>query len=407
MSKHRVCIVVDNDVYKDNRVKKYWKTLARKYDVVTVGFSRERILTARTNGDFILAGSLLVFVYEKAKSLLKRVRPSSEIMTAVHRTSGRASVRFLLRDLVWYLVNSAVRNKLLKVISKVEADVFHANDLPVIVPVVNASRKTGSKVIYDSHELYLEQGMFVSDFVLNRYRSEEEKSIRQSDAVITVNEFIARELAKRYRMKREPHVIYNYPYATRLKAGTRRTGDEIVLLYQGLYTPGRGLEEIIEAMKYVDKRFRLKLRGVGNYAFELKNLVKKNRLEDRVEFLSAVDSSKLTGSAEFADVGIVMYKPDCLNSCLASPNKLFEYINAGLAVLCNDLPFVKSIVTKYELGACVTQITPKALASTINRLDRQSIEKFRANARNVSNIFTWENQEPKIFEIYDKVLSGR
>jgi hypothetical protein len=65
------------------------------------------------------------------------------------------------------------------------------------------------------------------------------------------------------------------------------------------------------------------------------------------------------------------------------------------------------MVTKYELGACVTQITPKALSSTINRLDRQSIEKFRANARNVSNIFTWENQEPKIFEIYDKVLSGR
>jgi hypothetical protein len=50
-----------------------------------------------------------------------------------------------------------------------------------------------------------------------------------------------------------------------------------------------------------------------------KNLAKKNRMEDIVEFLSAVDPGKLTGSAEFADVGVITYKQDCLNS-YHSPN---------------------------------------------------------------------------------------
>jgi hypothetical protein len=84
-----------------------------------------------------------------------------------------------------------------------------------------------------------------------------------------------------------------------------------------------------------------------------KNLAKKNRMEDRVEFLSAVDPSKLTGPTEFTDVGVITYKQDYLNS-YHSP-KQFEYANIGLAVLCNDSPFVKSIVAEHELGACVTR----------------------------------------------------
>lgn len=84
-----------------------------------------------------------------------------------------------------------------------------------------------------------------------------------------------------------------------------------------------------------------------------KNLAKKNRTEDRVEFSSAVDPGKLTGSAESKDVGVTTHKQDCLNS-YHSP-KQFEYANIGLAVLCDDSPFVKSIVTEHELGACVTR----------------------------------------------------
>ena len=59
--------------------------------------------------------------------------------------------------------------------------------------------------------------------------------------------------------------------------------------------------------------------------------------------MSAVDSSKLTESAEFADVGVIMYMPDCLNNYLVSPNKPLEDINTGSAVLCNDSPFVKTL----------------------------------------------------------------
>jgi glycosyltransferase involved in cell wall biosynthesis len=406
MPRKRVCIVVDNDIYKDVRVRKFRKTLAEKYHVLVVGFSKEVVSTARISDNFILTGSVLLYSYEKIKSLYKRLRPSSEMMTAVQKNSGRTSPKFLLRDLLWYWTGSLIRSRLHSAISGLKVDVFHANDLPILPAVTKAAKKTNSKVIYDSHELYMEQGMFLSDLITNRYTNYERKGIHQSNAVITVNEFIAKELKKRYKINKEPYVIYNYPHATATKMPEKKTDDETTLLYQGLYAPGRGLEELIESMKYVDNQFRLKLRGVGDYRFRLRDLVKKHKLEDKVEILPPVKSSELTKSAQFADVGVIMYEPDCLNSYFASPNKLFEYVNAGLAILCNDLPFVKSIVTKYGLGVCSPQINPKTLAATINQFNRENIRIFKNNARKVSNTFTWENQESIIYEIYDNVLSG-
>lgn len=404
MPKKRVCLVVDNDVYKDSRVRKFIRTLSNRYDVVVVGVSKERMLTTQVAGNFILASGVALFLYEKVKSLYKRMRPSSELVAIIQEDTQTKSSKFFVRDWLWYFSGSLIKRKLYSVISKLDVDVYHANDLPVLAPTIKVARKNGAKVIYDSHELYMDQGMFLSDFIINRYTNEEYDGIRHSSAVITVNEFIGKELKRRYSLKEEPHVIYNYPYATAKTTRIQKENSETVILYQGLYGPSRGLEELVESMKYVDRKYQLKLRGVGDYALKLRQIVKEQKLEDRVEFLDPVKSDELTKSATFADIGVIMYKADCLNNLYASPNKLFEYINAGLAILCNNLPFVANIVETRKLGICVEKVDAKTLAEAIGRFNKERIELFKKNANLVSNVFTWENQEPKILEIYDRVL---
>lgn len=404
MSKKRVCIVVDNDVYRDSRVRKFSRTLSKKYYVIVVGVSKNRALTVKVTDNFILAGSISLFFYEKIKSAYKKMRPSSGLVTIIRQnTKRKRNAKFFVRDWIWYISGYFVRRKIFSVISKLDVDVYHANDLPTLAPTMKASKKNGAKVIYDSHELYMEQGMFSSDFLINRYKKEEASNIRLANAVVTVNEFIGSEMKKRYGTRENPEVVYNYPYATKALA-VQQKHKEIILLYQGLYGPSRGLEELIESIRFVGDKYTLKLRGVGDYIFKLKQIVKEQKLEDRVEFLEPVKSEDLTKSAEFADVGVIMYKAECLNNLYASPNKLFEYINAGLAILCNDLPFVASIVKTHNLGICVREITTKALVEAISKFDQERITLFKSNAFQVSDVFTWENQEPKIFETYDKVL---
>jgi glycosyltransferase involved in cell wall biosynthesis len=404
MSKKRVCIVVDNDVYRDSRVRKFSRTLSKKYYVIVVGVSKNRALTVKVTDNFILAGSISLFFYEKIKSAYKKMRPSSGLVTIIRQnTKRKRNAKFFVRDWIWYISGYFVRRKIFSVISKLDVDVYHANDLPTLAPTMKASKKNGAKVIYDSHELYMEQGMFSSDFLINRYKKEEASNIRLANAVVTVNEFIGSEMKKRYGTRENPEVVYNYPYATKALA-VQQKHKEIIILYQGLYGPSRGLEELIQSIKFVGDKYTLKLRGVGDYIFKLKQIVKEQKLEDRVEFLEPVKSEDLTKSAEFADVGVIMYKAECLNNLYASPNKLFEYINAGLAILCNDLPFVASIVKTHNLGICVREITTKALVEAISKFDQERITLFKSNAFQVSDVFTWENQEPKIFETYDKVL---
>jgi len=122
--------------------------------------------------------------------------------------------------------------------------------------------------------------------------------------------------------------------------------------------------------------------------------------------LSAVGSSELTGSAEFADVGVIMFMPDCLNNYLVSPNKLLEYINADSAVLCNDSTLCQDIVAEHEVGGMCQPDHVQSTTSTINGLNRESKEKSSQRQKCFKYLMQ-ENQEPKISEVYDKVLSGQ
>jgi len=131
-----------------------------------------------------------------------------------------------------------------------------------------------------------------------------------------------------------------------------------VVLFQGRYEAFRGLEELVESARLLPGVL-LAFRGYGSLERYLVRKVKQAGLEDRVAFFAPVEMSDLVQAAAEADVGVIPYIPTCLNNRLCTPNKLFEYMMAGLAVVASDLPELARFINQEEVGALFDPTSPE------------------------------------------------
>jgi len=250
--------------------------------------------------------------------------------------------------------------------------------------------------VYDSHELWPDM-MLVPEPVKALARSIEKLLIRRADFVMTVNEFIATELASRYSLKRGPQVVYNCPRSDPLKVHKRRTAAKIAL-YQGLYAPERGLENLVKAADYHLPDIHLVFRGYGVIEQELRSLSTGRK---NVRFDTPVKMSRLVSAASEADVGLIPYLPTNLCNYLASPNKLFEYIQAGLPVIASDIPFMRKLILENDIGMLFDARDPRNIANAINRSTRPRVHgRQRANLASVAARYNWEIESEKLLQSY-------
>jgi glycosyltransferase involved in cell wall biosynthesis len=222
-----------------------------------------------------------------------------------------------------------------------------------------------------------------------------------------VNSSIAEELKRRYSLSSNPRVIYNIPLTTSAAGSNirRKTSDKINLVYCGRYEASRGLPELIEAMQYLPESYELHLQGYGSLEFALKEQAKKLGLEHRIHFRSPVKKEQIVESLKFADVGVIAYQPVNLNNLYCTPNKLFEYIAAGLAIVASDVPELRKIVEKYHLGYLFNPYEPKDIASAIRKISSEKLPGLQKNARDAAAVLNWKNEEKKLFAIYEEVLN--
>jgi glycosyltransferase involved in cell wall biosynthesis len=282
------------------------------------------------------------------------------------------------------------------------ADVYHAHDLNTLGPAVAAAEAIGARLVYDAHELYPDlTGLGKGERA--RWRRLEQRLIARADAVIVPSAGRADEMQRRYGVR--PSVVMNCPAATAppnpsASALTReRRGDEHLVVYAGGYTPNRGLENLIEAASLV-ARVRLVMIGWGPLEGRLRE---RASASDAVVFHDAVSPDELVPLLAGADIGLAPYVPIGLNNTLAAPNKLFEYLHAGLAVAGSDLPDIRAVVTGHQVGTLFDASDPRSIADAIDRLTRSpdALATARANARTAAPLYTWEAQEKTLLEIYD------
>lgn len=126
-------------------------------------------------------------------------------------------------------------------------------------------------------------------------------------------------------------------------------------------------------------------------------------LDSRVFFLDAVDQSELLEHTASADIGVIPYPPIDLNSRLCTPNKLFEYIVAGLPILANDLPELRRFVHDNGFGEVHALDDPAAIAIAIDRMFASDLEGYRSRLDQGSNEFAWERQAETIRALYEEL----
>ena len=184
--------------------------------------------------------------------------------------------------------------------------------------------------------------------------------------------------------------------------------DTPLVVYQGRYDYERGLEELVMAGEYLDRAV-IAFRGYGPNEDKLKKIAdEKGLTEKKVFFLEPVQMSDLVPALHGADIGVIPYKRSFLDHLFASPNKVFEYLMAGLALLSNDLPEIKRIIRDYRVGSVFTHSEPRLIADAINRLseNHDRLIDMKRNARNTAKeTFCWENEMETLLHCYTSMLA--
>lgn len=297
-----------------------------------------------------------------------------------------------------------------KLAVSLKADIYHAHDLNTLIPAYWAAKKTHAKTVYDSHELFTEiqtWGRVERYF----YKKLEAFIIKRVDKVITINNSIAGELMKRYHIE-YPKVIVNCPpplkrgvsnaYDSVLRNAAGIARDKRLVLYQGGFTQYRGLEELIEAFTHLDESFCLVFMGYGKIRDELEVLVYSKGLNNSIKFLPAVPQEELLKYTSSADLGVIPYKPVSLNNYYTLPNKLFEYINAGIPIIASDLPELRRIIKEYDIGYLFDPYKSESIADAIKYVfsDKKRYDTIKANTTKAASEYNWNNESKKLLECY-------
>ncbi|MEJ0009689.1 MAG: glycosyltransferase [Alphaproteobacteria bacterium] len=291
-----------------------------------------------------------------------------------------------------------------------QADITIAHDLPMLPVACEAAARCGGKVVYDSHELFPERE--ISVFERRMWRRLEEKFIHRADLVIITNPSAVQVLKERYGLA-EVLIVENREWlpATlppREKLFHRAFGlpqEARVLLYQGGLSAGRNLDRMVDAMAHVATP-DLHLVVLGNG--EMKEALKRRaRGRANVHFHDAVAQGELLRFSMAADAGVIPYQPRCLNQKLCTPNKLYEFIVAGLPIAATDLPELHRLIGGHGLGVLGDTGDARRFAALIDALFAPAtFEAARKAVANARPMLSWQQQEAIYAQRIGALLDG-
>jgi glycosyltransferase involved in cell wall biosynthesis len=304
--------------------------------------------------------------------------------------------------LTWQAFRLALRER---------ADVYHFHD-PELLPIgVLLKFFTRAKVIYDVHE-DVPQQILTKHWIpalLGRPLAEvfnafEKLLTRVLDAVVVATEGIAEKFARF-----GPIVIHNYPNLEMLPRPSKGCGGGKgkVLVYVGGISKLRGAIEMVRALEYLNPSLEVYLELIGR--FEPEELAKELQAlpgYKRVRFLGWLPWEEAWQQAQRAVAGLVLFHP-APNHTDSLPNKLFEYMAAGLPVVASNFPLWKEIVEGNRCGITVDPLDPKAIARAIEYLLTHPEEARRMGEngrRAVEEKYNWGKDAEKLVRLYRNLL---
>ena len=283
------------------------------------------------------------------------------------------------------------------------ADIIHCNDLNALpVGLLIKLFGRGKKVVYDCHE-YETETNGLNGIERKAKKFLERRLISYVDAVITVSDSIANEYSRLYNIPK-PHLVLNCPaYHDQPKRNLFRENlgirsDQIIFLYQGGLSKGRGIELLLEAFSDLntDKNV-LVCMGYG----PLESLIQeKAQQQNTIFFHPAVTPDVLLRYTSSATYGVSFIEDSCLSYRYCLPNKLFEYMMAGLPVLTSNLFEMKRLVEAEGVGIVAEENTVEGFRNAVEASLSQDYDAIQKNVFAARKKYCWEEQEKVLKEIY-------
>ena len=294
-------------------------------------------------------------------------------------------------------------------------DAIHAHDAAMLVPGWIAARLSGAALVYDSHELATGVA-YRSRAWASIVAAVERMVVPRCSAVLTVSDGIADRLRDRYRLSARPAVVRNLPDHPRGSDGAAdlrailRIGDAPMVLHQGAIADGRGGPSLIRALANLDTAHLVFLGADEHqpHCEQLQRLATELGVRRRVHFVAPVPLSSLLSHTSQADVGVSLLEDTCENHRVALPNKVFEYVAAGVPVVTSRLPELTRFIHTYQVGWTADPSSPEEVASGLqSALNARDDRRLRVRIETAAAQLRWERESEKLLRLYETVASDR
>jgi glycosyltransferase involved in cell wall biosynthesis len=389
----RIAAVVHNGVKHDARVLKGAASLrAQGHDVRLFG------LTPEESEDFTLPNGIPVHLQHRDLSDVKARIGREEL------PKGRESSIWTSFRIQGETVFESVR-------ASFEPDIVHMHDHLTLTAASLYKEAFDCPLVWDAHEIYEDLASIEQERATVNSRIIGD-NVRYVDGFITLNQSIADFYREKYPELPEAVLV---PNAVERVAQTRYDGrlheaaglhpDQKILLFQGGYSPHRGIPALLEASKHLREDWSLIFMGWGKLDEEIRKHAEatSNRPEGRprVAMVPSAPHAELLSWTAGASLGTIPYENTGLNHLFCSPNKLWEYPAAGVPILATDMPEMQKQISKYDIGLTVSrELDPEEMAAAVNSLTDGDLERLKANCAAYAVAENWQNYESRLRDLY-------
>lgn len=382
-------MITFTDVRNDNRIRKEAASASTAHEVFVCSH-----LPAGVAGGFALDGFRVIDVPVRSRGL-----PSSPAFWLV---------KYL--EFVARAVHRAARTG---------SRIYHGHEVLSALPAWLAARLTGGRFVYDAHELELDRAdrLQTVGWLYALVRFWVRFLLRRADAVICASEERADIMSADYGVRERPTPIINVtprggippgPPA-HLPPGTDFPAAAVRIVYQGGLTRGRGLANVVDALTHLPENHVLIVVGDGADREAVTERIAAAGLSARVALTGRVPADHVVSYMELGDVGVVIYQNTCRNNYYCAPNKLYDYCAVGVPVIGSDVPGVRGVIDRFDVGELFDPTDPRSIADAVRRLfaDPELYARRRATAARLKEELNWEQQQDKLLRLYSELDDRR
>ena len=320
---------------------------------------------------------------------------------------GFDRLKGLLGQQSQWVKHRAIDKRMIAIGTASGADVFHCHDLNTMRVGKTLKQRTGTLLVYDSHELQTERSR-MTDRTRAAAVREEGDALTHVDAMIVASPSWIPWNTRLYGKLPDPTVtLINVPEPTQIDTSLdlrRELGiddDQTVIIYQGSIQENRGIEPAIDAVAMLDG-VTLVVIGYGYHRPTLEDIVRTRGLGSKVLFFGPVPNHELISYSASADIGLANIVGQSVSYETSLPNKLFEYAMAGIPVIGSDSPEIGRIIEETGIGLTCNPEDAEAIAKAIRTI-MDDPSPFREATGPAAKRYNWDVESQVLLELYDSL----